>query len=389
VGVALGRLAPQRLQHDGVEITAQRAATAGRGHAARAWHVGLHDRVLQCNARCAAQAVGPRVGEQLEKHDAERVDVAGGAQRPAEDLLRARVLGRQRPAGLACQRGFLGHAGVQQLGDAEVQQLHVPGVGDQDVRRLEVAVDDELRVGVRHRARDLQEQAQPLGQRQAALEAVGIDAPAVDMFQRQPRLAVGRDPGFVQARDVRVLQRGQDLALARQSLGQAGAPPGAVRQLERHLAALQQVGPLGQPDAAHAAAAQFPDQAVGADGIAGTLAGQAGGVGRRAALRGAHDRQRVEQAHGGGRGSTGHTVIGGVGQQRLQSRPQRRVAVVQPRQPGGAIGGWQGQGFVQQHAQLRPGGWVEAECVGHGGATSAPRPGTVEPAPSRAARCGR
>ena len=51
------------------------------------------------------------------------------------------------------------------LGDAEVDHLrHRPAVlhGDQDVRRLDVAVDDALLVGVLDRLADLDEQLQPL-----------------------------------------------------------------------------------------------------------------------------------------------------------------------------------------------------------------------------------
>ena len=65
-------------------------------------------------------------------------------------------LGEQRLLGQLLA-GRLGHAEVDHLGDrlAVVQR-------DQHVRRLEVAVDDPLLMGVLHRLADRDEQLQPL-----------------------------------------------------------------------------------------------------------------------------------------------------------------------------------------------------------------------------------
>ena len=66
-----------------------------------------------------------------------------------------RVLGQLQPA--------------RRLGQAEVDHLrHRLAVValDQDVRRLQVAVDDPLLVGVLHRRADLHEQVEPVGDAQ-------------------------------------------------------------------------------------------------------------------------------------------------------------------------------------------------------------------------------
>ncbi len=122
-------------------------------------------------------------------------------------------------------------------------------------------------VGVRmgDRLRDLEEQPQALAHAQSVAAAVGVDALAFDEFERQVGLAVVGHAGVVQPRDVRVLQRGQDLALARHALGQARASPRAVRELECDAAALQHVGAFGQPDRGHAAFANLAQQPVRAD----------------------------------------------------------------------------------------------------------------------------
>jgi hypothetical protein len=61
-------------------------------------------------------------------------------------------------------------AAAEQLGDAEVAHLGLPVGAQQDVGRLEVAVDDALLVGVLHGAGD---GLQPLGGLARRLRAAG------------------------------------------------------------------------------------------------------------------------------------------------------------------------------------------------------------------------
>ena len=67
------------------------------------------------------------------------------------------------------EQRLVGQLLAGRLGDAEVDDLrHRRAVVQrhQDVRRLEVAVDDALLVGVLHGLADLDEQLQPLAERQ-------------------------------------------------------------------------------------------------------------------------------------------------------------------------------------------------------------------------------
>ena len=103
-------------------------------------------------------------GQQLVQHDAERVDVAGRAQSLALDLLGTGVgqghgpggRRRTRPAGI----------GIEQLRNAEIQQLRLAAGADQDIDRLQVTMDDEIGVRVLDSRTHLDEQGDAFTQDQ-------------------------------------------------------------------------------------------------------------------------------------------------------------------------------------------------------------------------------
>ncbi len=208
---------------------------------------------------------------------------------------------------------------------------------------------------VRHRARDLQHEKHPRRHVEPAVLGEAVERLALDELEREPGLAVVGDAGVIQPRDVRVLERREDLALARQALGQPRALPRAVRQLQRDAALLQQVGALGQPHAGHAAAAELADEPVGADPVAGAFDRR----GQRRELVGLDELgQRGEQ-----RG-----VAGGLGmpEQRAQARRERAIGRIgQGVEPAATLRGWQRQRVVEQRAQTRPLRRVEVEARVH------------------------
>ena len=85
------------------------------------------------------------------------------ARRPAAAHLLRRGVGRGHQAQAGARRSSPGRRRVELLGDAEVEQLHRPVGRHQDVRRLEIAVDDAVAVRVLHRLAHRAEQPQPLG----------------------------------------------------------------------------------------------------------------------------------------------------------------------------------------------------------------------------------
>ena len=129
---------------------------------------------------------------------------------------------------------------------------------DQDVGRLEIAVNNQMRVRVCDGSRHLYaELTWARTDSCVPQRCVRIDRLAIDIFQRQERTAVGGDTRIVESSDVRMRQRREDLAFARHPLGERCDSPAHVRQLQRDLAFQQAVGSIGQPDTGHAAVANF------------------------------------------------------------------------------------------------------------------------------------
>ena len=85
-------------------------------------------------------------GQQLEQHAAKTVHVAAAVQRFAANLLRRHVAPRAFDRLLDAQETQQTAFGP--LGDAEVDQFHVAVVVDQEIVRLDVAVNPALLVQV-------------------------------------------------------------------------------------------------------------------------------------------------------------------------------------------------------------------------------------------------
>ena len=224
-GIAqLGFLA-HRLQDDRVEIAAQpprqaRDRFAAPGHRrvrprarlrhrrARPLGIPLADHPDQLLRVSRRDAVRLPAREQLVQHDAERIDVARGRDAAAAHLLGARVLGGHEPHLGSGLRGRLGRAvGLEQLGDAEVEQLRHARGGDEDVAGLDVAVHDEALVRVLHGAADLPEEREAAVDRQAPVVAPLDERLPLHVLEDEVGLARLRRPAVEQARDVGVIER--------------------------------------------------------------------------------------------------------------------------------------------------------------------------------------
>ena len=138
----------------------------------------------EAGRRVARAPVRQLAAEQLEQHHPEGIDVGRGARRLAENLLGGGVVGRQRPEALHC-RLTAGPLGRQDLGDAEVEEDRLAVAADQDVGRLDVAVDHEMLVGSLDRTAAGCQQSQSLVDAEVALGGVAGDRHAVDLLEHE------------------------------------------------------------------------------------------------------------------------------------------------------------------------------------------------------------
>src|SRR5215469_3194053 len=126
----------------------------------------------------------PPAEEQIKEH-AECVNVARNPDVSALDLLRRGECGSQRPLASLRHLGDLSwfSALVEQLGNPEVQQLHRALLGDQDVRWLEISVQQEVSVRMGDCLSGFQEQSDPCVNRRATPLTPAIDRLTLDVLQ--------------------------------------------------------------------------------------------------------------------------------------------------------------------------------------------------------------
>ena len=194
-------------------------------------------------------------GEELEEHDPGRIEVRRLVDRGA-----ARLLGREVLRG-ADDRALLGHLAGSGSRDPEVRHLHDSLGVDDDVVRLDVAVDDAVAVRVAERREDLPRIRDRDGHRaQAARADELLERPALDVLHDDEvgavELAAVEDRDDIRVREPRGMRR-----LAPEALDEllvVRVP--RVQHLDRDSAAELLV--LGEVDVGHAAAAELARDAV-------------------------------------------------------------------------------------------------------------------------------
>ena len=295
--VALAGFAGESLEDDGVQIAPQvpdELLLCGRPHRAglrlelraRLLHATLGRGVRVHPGRCAIlQAVRARSGQEFVEQHAQGVDVAPGIDRlPVQKF----GTGVHRSHGAAIDTGDLGQSRlvrVEQLGDSEVEQPDLPRFGHEDVGRLEVAMNHLLRVRILHGVQNLQKELQAFGDPDPVPVGPDYERTPLDVLHRQVRQPLHIDSRVVETRDMRVLQAGENVALAREALFQIAAHPGRHRQLQGDVALEGAVRAPRQPDLGHAAGAQRPQQLVRADVRARLEAARRRGIGLPAGLQ--------------------------------------------------------------------------------------------------------
>src|SRR5690625_151213 len=198
------------------------------------------------------------------EEESQLVDVCGGGDRIAEDLLGARVLGGQEPEpGPGRGRGVFGSGGVEELGYPEVEEFYGAIVGHENVRRLEVAVHDQVPVRVADRLPDGHEELEPFLDREAPGGAVLGDRGPLDDLHDEVWPAVIGGTAVEEPRNVGVVERGEDLALGTEPGEELVGVEAAAEELDGDLLVELAVDPLGEVDGPAPPAPDLPEEPVG------------------------------------------------------------------------------------------------------------------------------
>jgi len=265
--VTVGRILLQQLAHDAIRLGRQvtdelrrRGRLAGQRRAER--------------LDVAGPGEGQPAGDHLVQQHAEREQIAAVIQRLAARLLGRHVghgpdhlafpgqlaADRLEPGVHVLDRLLLRPRAVEQLGQAEVQQLDVAVAGDDDVGRLEIAVHDAVLVGVGQTLGDRNAQTWPLLELQRPTADDLAQGAALEQLHRNEwRAVVLAD--FVDHGDVGVVQRRGCLGLALKAQPALGIRGQRGRQqLQRDVAV--ELGVQRFPHQSHAALADALDEAV-------------------------------------------------------------------------------------------------------------------------------
>jgi hypothetical protein len=292
-GIATLAVLLERHHRDPVEVAAERAHHQPRFAGAAARHLleqfgrvardGRHARArlrrlhladdlqhLEEIQRCEVLAPERTLSdEQFVEHHAQGIDVCPRIEAFAGQprLFGTHVFGRaDELAGAGAQR-VVELCAVERLGHAEVDDLgHRLAVrlGHQDVRRLEVAVDDRLLVRVLDTLADMDEQFEPPAQAHLLLVAVDVERHALDVLHHEVRTALVGRAGVEHLGDGRVVHHRQSLALGTEAGDELGGVHAALDHLQGD-AATDRFLLVRFPDQAHASLADAALQEVRAD----------------------------------------------------------------------------------------------------------------------------
>ena len=223
------------------------------GNGGRLLRFAVHDGEFGLGRRFLRQVKRKPPGQQFIENDAQGINVGAGACPVALELLRSGIGGRHEPQGRPGRVPGLVEA-FKLFGDSEIQQLHRAVFLHENVGRLQVPVNDRLRVsvlnGLAHRA----EQPQALFDRTFARAAVIRERRAFDKLHDEPRGSVGKTVRIIEPRNRGVIQVRERSLLALKAGQARGRQPRIAQNLDRHQAA--EILPFGKIHDTHAPLAQ-------------------------------------------------------------------------------------------------------------------------------------
>jgi hypothetical protein len=152
---------------------------------------------------------------------------------------------------------------IQQLCDAEIQQFWDAGGGYQDIRRLQIAMNNEVLMGIVNRGANRLKELETRIDIETIRIAKEIDGHAIDVFHDKVSAAVGQGATIEQMRDIRVIELRQDLAFQLEARVHRNGERTAMHHLDGDLLLELSISPLGKVNLAHPAGAQGVQHPVG------------------------------------------------------------------------------------------------------------------------------
>ena len=246
--VAPGRLFLKGGDDDGVELAVE---MSGR-------RIVLDDGAHHFVRKLAFLAERMFARENFVEQDAEGEGVGGGSDGLLADLLRAGVFGGEQSGRFTISPEI----GFQEFGDAEVEQLHRSGFGDEDITGLQVAMNREMAMGVFHRVADLEEELETLADVEVVNRTIRRDGDAFHEFHDEMRIACGGGAGVQDRSDVGVIELGENASFMLKAPEEEIVRVIVAEDLDGDAFFETTVGSGSFKNDAHAASAQFLFQAI-------------------------------------------------------------------------------------------------------------------------------
>ena len=258
-----------------------RPSAAGIAHhgVREAWRIGFDDCPHEVGGRLRGRVVGKAPGQHQIEQPSERVDVRRGRDEASGELLGRGEGGRERPAGVPGEGGRLPRLplALEELGDAEIEELRLAAARHEHVRRLQVPVHDQARVRVGHGVEHVEKEADARRDVEPLAVAVPVDRFALDVLEDEVGLATRRDPGVDQVGDVRMGEPREDRPLASETRFAGPSEEGERQELHRGDPFESPVASPRQPDRSHPSLAERRLERVGAEPLTGEC--RVGGLG--------------------------------------------------------------------------------------------------------------
>ena len=187
----------------------------------------MRDGRVQVRERLGGRRVAaerPPAGQELERHDRERVPVARGRRLLASRLLRGDV-----PRGAEHGARLREHVRSRRRRDPEVRDMDVAVAIEEEVRGLDVAMDDAARMRAIERVRRLLQPGERLGAGNAPAAQALVDGAALEVLhddERSPVVLVDVEDGHDVRRSREARGRKSLPAEARASVVLPGVPVG-------------------------------------------------------------------------------------------------------------------------------------------------------------------